>query len=49
MRKLATVFAYAIRKFEGLIEAEVFKSVDEFVSHVEKNVPKIADYVDTIK
>jgi radical SAM superfamily enzyme YgiQ (UPF0313 family) len=39
---VSMVAAYALKKFEGLIEAEVFKSVDEFVSHVEKNVPKIA-------
>ena len=34
------VASYALKKFNDVIEADVFKSVDEFVSHVEKKNPR---------
>jgi radical SAM superfamily enzyme YgiQ (UPF0313 family) len=39
---VSMVASYALKKFNNVIEADVFKSVDEFVSHVEKKNPRIA-------
>ncbi len=33
---VSMVASYALKKYNDVIEADVFKSVDEFVSHVEK-------------
>jgi radical SAM superfamily enzyme YgiQ (UPF0313 family) len=39
---VSMVAAYALKKFEGLIEAGIFKSVNDLESHIQHNVPKVA-------
>jgi radical SAM superfamily enzyme YgiQ (UPF0313 family) len=38
---ISMIASYALKKFDSLIEAKIFRSVNEFVSYFEKNVPKI--------
>jgi radical SAM superfamily enzyme YgiQ (UPF0313 family) len=39
---VSMVASYALKKFDGLIEAKVFKSVNDFANHLEKKIPRIA-------
>ena len=45
---IAMVAAYALKHFEDQIEAEVFKSADDFIHSVEKKMPRIACFTNYI-
>ena len=39
---ISMIASYALKHFNDQIEAKVFKSADKFISHVEKEIPRIA-------